>query len=101
MQKWNKIDRYIVIGSIGILLISACVTFAKVVRQELKKEQLKITQQTNHITETLNIKIWRRYHEEQMLLMQEILKELKHQNNSPVLTQKNQNIKVNFQKYSQ
>ena len=79
MKKWNKADKYILIGSIGILLISICVTFDKVLRQELKKEQIKITQQETHIVETLNIKTWRRYHEKQMILMHEILKELKYQ----------------------
>lgn len=101
MKKWNKTDRYIVIGSIGILLISACITFDKVLRQELKKEQVKIAQQENHIAETLNIKVWRSYHEEQMLLMYEILKELKYQNNNPILNQQNKNMKVNFQRQSQ
>ena len=98
MKKWNKADRYILIGSIGILLISTCITFDKVLRQELKKEQVKVTQQENHIAETLNIKTWRRYHEKQMILMYEILKELKYQNNNPVLTQQNKSMKVNFQK---
>ncbi|MDE0151714.1 MAG: hypothetical protein OXK80_04360 [Bdellovibrionales bacterium] len=96
MKRWNKTDRYIIIGSIGILLISTSITFDKVLRQELKKEQVKIAQQENHIAETLNIKLWRSYHEEQMLLMYEILKELKHQNNDPALTQQNQNVKANF-----
>jgi len=97
MKNWNKVDRYIVIGSMGILLISACVALDKILRQELKKEQIKISKQETLITETLNIKTWRRYHEEQMILMQKILKELEHQNNSPLLVRPTRNIKVNFQ----
>ncbi len=100
MKKMSKTDRYILIGSIGILLISTIFTFDKLLRQNLKKEQIKVTQQETLITETLNIKIWRRYHEDQMILMHEILKELKYQNNdhNHTLTRNHNNIKVNFQK---
>ncbi len=80
MKKTPQIDRYIVIGSVGILLISSAWAFSKVLYQELKKEQIKTAQQKTLITETLNIKRWRGYHEEQMRLMHTILKELNCQN---------------------
>ena len=98
MKEISKTDRYILIGSIGVLLISLCITFERVVKQELKKERLHFAQQENHKKETFNIKTWRSYHTEQMILMQKILEELKHQNTHPVWSRQNQNIKVRFQK---
>ena len=94
----SKTDRYILIGSVGILLISLCITFDRVIRQELKKENLHFAQQENHKKETFNVKTWRHYHTEQMILMQKILKELKHQNNHALWIQQDKNIKVHFQK---
>ena len=94
----SKIDRYILIGSIGVFLISLCVTFDRVLKQELKKERLHFAQQKHHKKETFNIKKWRSYHTEQMILMQKILKELRQENNNPVWSQQNQNIKIHFQK---
>ena len=98
MKKMSKIDRYILIGSIGVFLISLCVTFDRVLKQELKKARLHFAQQENQKKETFNIKTWRSYHTEQMILMQKILKELRHQNSNPVWNRQNQNIKVHFQK---
>lgn len=98
MKKMHKTDRYILIGSIGILLISLCITFDRVLKQELKKERLHFAQQENHKKETFNIKTWRSYHTKQMVLMEKILKELKHQNSNSVWSQEHQNIKIHFQK---
>lgn len=91
MGSMSKTDRYIILGAIGILLVSACITFEKLLQQHLRKEKIKISQQENLRLETLNIKIWRRYHEAQMVLMHEILTELGYQNNNPTLTRQDQN----------
>ena len=80
MKKMNKTDRYILIVSMGVLLISASITFDKVFKQKLKKEHIQLTQQETLRKEILNIKTWRGYHTEQMMLMQAILKELKYLN---------------------
>ena len=76
----TKTDRYILITSVGILLISIFVTFDKISQQKFKKEQTKLAQQELFKRETVNTKIWRHFHEEQMNLMKEILKELKQKN---------------------
>ena len=73
-------------------------TFDKMLRQRLKKEQIQTAEQEVAITDTLNIKTWRLYHTEQMILMHEILKELRSQNNSPIPNLTNESMKVNFQK---
>ena len=96
MKNISRTDRYILIGSIGVLLISFCVTFDKMLRQRLKKEQIQTAEQEVAITDTLNIKTWRLYHTEQMILMHEILKELRSQNNSPIPNLTNESMKVNF-----
>lgn len=96
--KLHQTDRYILIASMGVLLISLCITFDRVLKQEFTKDQIKLSQQETHKRESLNIKIWRRYHTEQMILLQNILKELKYQSDSSIWIPQNKNIKIHFQK---
>lgn len=80
IKKLTKTDRYILIISSGILLISIFAAFDKISKKKFNKEKAKLAQQELFKRETDNTKIWRRFHEEQMSLMKEILKELKQEN---------------------
>ncbi len=73
----NKTDRLIITFSIGVLLISIVYTMATVRSQNIQKENILITERKNEILNTINIKIIRTYHEDQMFLLKEILNELR------------------------
>ncbi len=73
----NKTDRLIITFSIGVLLISIVYIFATVRSQNIQKENALITASSNEILNTINIRIIRKYHEDQMFVLKEILNELR------------------------
>lgn len=84
----NKTDRLIITFSTGVLLISIAYIFATVKSQNIKKENVLIMERRNEILNTVNIKIIRTYHEDQMFILKEILNELRNNNQiQPVNTQ--------------
>ena len=70
----SKYDRLIVLISFGILIISCVFTMSTVFYQDIEKENKELEQQQIEIAETIHIKIWRAYHQEQMT----VLKDIKH-----------------------
>ena len=87
MDLKNKYDRLIVLTCLGIIVISCVFTATAVHKNQVKKSYRESERQQAAISETINIRIWRAYHYEQMILLKEILKELKKQNQmDPPLT---------------
>ncbi|MDE0151000.1 MAG: hypothetical protein OXK80_00690 [Bdellovibrionales bacterium] len=84
----NKTDRLIITLSIGVFLISIAYTFATVKSQNIQKQNALIMERKHEILGTINIKIIRTYHEDQMFLLKEILHELRNNKQiQPVNTQ--------------
>jgi len=84
----NRTDRLIITFSIGVLLISVVYTMATVRSQNIQKENTLITESRSDFLNTVNIKIIRKYHEDQMLILKEILTELRNNKQvQPVNTQ--------------
>ena len=73
----NKTDRLMITFSIGVLLISIVYTMATVRSQNIQKENALIAESRNAILNTINIRIIRTYHDEQMFILKEILNELR------------------------
>ena len=73
----SKQDRLIILGSVGVLVISFALCLSMVTIQNKRKYNVLIEEQNQLIKETQMIKIWRGYHDQQMNLMTEILIELK------------------------
>ena len=87
--RMDKVDRYIILASIGIVLLSFTYIVSKVHEQNVQRENMKIAEYKESVDETVRIHIWRKYHEEQMALMEKVLEELKqnkNQNITPVST---------------
>ena len=72
MDLKNKYDRLIVLISFGILIISCVFTMSIVFYQDVEKENRKMEQRQIDIAETIHIKIWRTYHQEQMVVLNDI-----------------------------
>ena len=73
----NKTDRLMITFSIGVLLISIVYTMATVRSQNIQKENALIIENRNAVLSTVNIRIIRTYHEDQMFILKEILNELR------------------------
>ena len=79
----QKTDRPIITFSIGVLLISIVYTIAIVRSQNIERENELITENRTEVLNTINIRIIRTYHEDQMFMLKEILNELR--NNKQIL----------------
>ena len=77
MDLKNKYDRLIVLISFGILIISCVFTMSIVFYQDIEKENKEMEQRQIEIAETIHIKIWRTYHQEQMIVLNDIKNLLK------------------------
>ncbi len=73
----NKVDRCILIGAVGVFLISMMYTIATVKYQTIEKENLKLSKHEQVVTDTQNVMIWREYHDQQMAVLNAILIQLK------------------------
>ena len=73
----NKTDRYILIGAVGIFLISMVYMVATVKYQSIEKENTRLSEREQNVTETQNTMIWREYHNQQMEILNAILMQLK------------------------
>lgn len=73
----NKTDRYILIGSVGIFLVSMMYMVATVKYQSIEKENTRLTEHEQSVSETQNTIIWREYHDQQMEILNAILIQLK------------------------
>ena len=73
----NKIDRYILIGAVGIFLISMVYMVATVKYQSIEKENTRLTEHEQTVADTQNTMIWREYHDQQMEILNAILIQLK------------------------
>ena len=73
----NKIDRCILIGAVGVFLISIVYMTATVKYQNIEKENLKLSEHEQMMTDTQNVIIWREYHDQQMIVLNAILEQLK------------------------
>jgi len=75
----NKVDRCILIGAVGVLLISMMYMVATVKYQSIEKENVKLNEHEQAVTDTQNVIIWREYHTQQMAALNAILIQLKEQ----------------------
>ena len=73
----NKTDRLIVLLSLGLILLSTAYTVTTVRRQNIQKENVRLTAYEKERAETVNVKIWRKYHEDEKALLKEIVKQLR------------------------
>jgi len=76
----KKTERLIALLSLGFMLISGTFSWSVVHRQNVQKENALIELQNKNKADTMNILIWRKYHEDQMVLMTQILNELQKKN---------------------
>lgn len=75
----NKVDRCILIGAVGILLVSMMYMVATVKYQNIERENTKLSEHEQTVTDTQNVMIWREYHAQQMAALNAILIQLKEQ----------------------
>ena len=73
----NKVDRYIFIGAVGVFLVSMMYMAATVKYQSIEKNNTRLSEHEQNVTETQNMLIWREYHNQQMDVLNAILNQLK------------------------
>ena len=73
----NKLDRCILIGAVGVFLISMMYMVATVKYQSIEKENIKLSEHEQTVADTQNIMIWREYHDQQMAVLNALLIQLK------------------------
>ncbi|MDE0151395.1 MAG: hypothetical protein OXK80_02710 [Bdellovibrionales bacterium] len=73
----NKIDRCILIGAVGVFLISMMYMVTTVKYQSIEKENIRLSEHEETVTDTQNVIIWREYHNQQMAALNAILNQLK------------------------
>ena len=81
----NKTDRLIIIFSTGVLIASAIYVASTSYKQNVLRNNTEIEQAQKQGEDTFNIHVWKTYHEKEMALMKEILKELKKKNERQLL----------------
>ena len=82
----NKTDRLIIIFSTGVLIASALYVSSTTYKQNVLKDNAEIEQLQKKGADTFNIHVWKTYHEKEMAVMKEILKELKKKNEDASLS---------------
>lgn len=73
----NKVDRCILIGAVGVFLISMMYMVVTVKYQSIEKENIRLNEHEEAVTDTQNVMIWREYHDQQMAVLNAILIQLK------------------------
>ena len=72
----SKIDRYIAIFSTGVFLVSLAVLADRLIQQKAVSDMISVVQQERAVTDTINIKLLRMNHDEQMNMMRRLLKKV-------------------------
>ena len=70
-------DRWILLITLGIFLISFAYTATTIQKQNLVVINNRHSDYEQIKTETLQLKMWRRHHETQMFMMKQILQEMR------------------------
>ena len=77
----SKIDRFILIGAVGVFLVSMVYMIVTVKYQNIEKENNRLSEHEQNVTDTQNTIIWRQYHNQQMEVLNAILIQLKESGN--------------------